>query len=134
MVEFLDLQIFLENGRLETNLFIKPSNLQLFLDFKSNHPKHCKIGIVYGQALRIIERCSEQVDANLHLESLKVKLIDRNYPVQVIENQFARAKKKNRRQTNSVFIEMLQQLKVSLTLFYLHQIYNDYSTQLSKIK
>jgi hypothetical protein len=32
MVEFLDLQIFVENGRLETNLFIKPSNLQLYLD------------------------------------------------------------------------------------------------------
>ena len=44
-VEFLDLIISKEEGKLKTNLFIKPSNLQLFLDFKSNHPKHCKIGI-----------------------------------------------------------------------------------------
>ena len=33
MVEFLDLKIILENGKIETNLYIKPSNLQLYLDF-----------------------------------------------------------------------------------------------------
>ena len=44
MVEFLDLQIMVENKKLETNLFIKPSNQQLYLDFFSNHPKPCKEG------------------------------------------------------------------------------------------
>ena len=97
-VEFLDLIISKEEGKLKTNLFIKPSNLQLFLDFKSNHPKHCKIGIVYGQALRIIERCSDLSDANLHLEKLKGKLLERNYPVEVVDTQFDRAKKQTRRQ------------------------------------
>ena len=97
-VEFLDLIISIEGGKLKTNLFIKPSNLQLFLDFKSNHPKHCKIGIVYGQALRIIERCSDLADANLHLDKLKGKLFERNYPVGVVEKQFDRAKKQNRKQ------------------------------------
>ena len=58
MVEFLDLQILIENKKLETNLFIKPSNQQLFLDLLSNHPKPCKEGVVFGQALRILERCS----------------------------------------------------------------------------
>ena len=57
MVEFLDLEIFVENERLETNLSIRPSNLQLYLDFFSNHPEPCKQGVVYGQALRIVERC-----------------------------------------------------------------------------
>ena len=33
MVEFLDLQIMVENCRIETNLYIKPSNLQLYLDY-----------------------------------------------------------------------------------------------------
>ena len=97
MVEFLDLQIFVENGRLETNLFIKPSNLQLYLDFFSNHPEPCKQGVVYGQALRVIERCSKTEDRDHHLENLKAKLQDRNYPEKLINEKFSEAKKKTRK-------------------------------------
>ena len=39
-IEFLDLEIIIENGKLETNLFVKPTNLQLYLDFFSDHPDH----------------------------------------------------------------------------------------------
>ena len=56
-IQFLDLEIFLSDGRLGTNLYVKPTNKQLYLDFTSNHPDHCKEGIPYSQALRIIERC-----------------------------------------------------------------------------
>ena len=35
-VEFLDLMIKIENGKLNTDLFIKPSNLQLYLNYNSN--------------------------------------------------------------------------------------------------
>jgi hypothetical protein len=48
VVGFLDLKIIIANGKLHTNLFIKPTNLQLYLDFLSNHPEPCKEGIVYG--------------------------------------------------------------------------------------
>ena len=73
-VEFLDLIISIEKGKLKTNLFIKPSNLQIYLDFMSNHPTHCKVGLVYGQALRIIERCSDPSDADLYLENPEVTM------------------------------------------------------------
>ena len=43
-IEFLDLDIRMENGRIETNLYVKPTNLQLFLDNFSNHPQHWKEG------------------------------------------------------------------------------------------
>ena len=76
MVEFLDLEIFVENGRLETNLYIKPSNLQLYLDFCSNHTEPCKEGVVYGQALRVVERCSKTEDRDKHLDNLKSKLMN----------------------------------------------------------
>ena len=59
-IEFLDLEISIVDGRLETDLYIKPSNLQLYLHYFSNHPEHCKAGIVYSQALRVIERCSSE--------------------------------------------------------------------------
>jgi hypothetical protein len=97
-LEFLDLKIMIINGRLETDLYIKPTNLQLYLDFTSNHPFHCKSGLVYGQALRIIERCSRAESVGPHLENLKVKLVERNYPVELIEAQFTKAKKKDRKE------------------------------------
>ena len=96
-IEFLDLVIFKENGRLQTDLFIKPSNKQLYLDFNSNHPSHCKSGLVFGQALRIIERCTKSLDVDKHLTNLKSKLLERNYPEHLIEDQFSRAKSHNRR-------------------------------------
>ena len=89
MVEFLDLEIILEKGKIETNLFIKPSNLQLYLDFFSNHPVPCKEGVIYGQALRIKERCSKQTDETKHLENLKEKLMQRNYPEKLINSKFS---------------------------------------------
>jgi hypothetical protein len=97
LVEFLDLQIMIENGKLETNLYIKPTNLQLYLDFFSNHPEPCKEGVVYGQALRILERCSKTEDAEKHLDDLKSKLKKRNYPEELINKKFYEAKKKPRK-------------------------------------
>ena len=96
-IEFLDIEVSIEGGKLETNLYIKPTNLQLYLDFFSNHPAHCKKGIVYSQALRIIERCSKPADVDSHLANLNEKLAQRNYPQQLIQENFDKAKQKNRK-------------------------------------
>ena len=95
-IEFLDLEIFIQNGRIETNLYIKPTNLQQYLDYNYNHPESCKQGLVYGQALRIVERCSKSEDAETHLEKFKSKLKERNYPESVIDNKISEARKVNR--------------------------------------
>ena len=97
-LEFLDLKIIIENGRLETELYVKPTNLQLFLDYNSNHPKHCKDAIVYCQALRVIERCSKPDSAEPHLERLRGKFLERNYPPELVDEQFKKAKTKDRKQ------------------------------------
>jgi hypothetical protein len=55
------------------------------------------VGLVYGQALRIIERCSDPSDADLHLENLRGKLLSRNYPEDLIQKQFTKAKKSDRK-------------------------------------
>ena len=96
-VEFLDLVIRIENGKLESELFVKPSNLQLLLNYNSNHPEPCKTGLVYGQALRIVERCSNEQDAEKHLQNLKKKLLDRKYPEEIVKNEIFRAQQKDRK-------------------------------------
>ena len=95
-IEFLDLEIIIENGKLETNLFVKPTNLQLYLDFFSNHPDHCKESLVYSQALRIIERCSKEDDTEHHLKVLREKLEMRNYPTKLLDKKIAQAQKNKR--------------------------------------
>ena len=96
-IEFLDLELSIENGTLETNLYVKPTNAQLFLDYNSNHPQPCKEGIVHGEALRVIERCSKQEDEQTHLTNLKQKFLDRNYPEKLVDEKFEVAKQNNRK-------------------------------------
>ena len=95
-IQFLDLEISIENGKLETNLYVKPTNLQLFLDYCSNHPEHCKQSIVYSQALRVLERCSKPEDSQQNLEKLANKFKDKNYPDALVEKNISKAKKSDR--------------------------------------
>ena len=66
------------------------------MDYFSNHPQHCKEGIVFGQALRIIERCSKPEDLEKNLDSLAEKLKERNYPETLITEKFQKARKIDR--------------------------------------
>ena len=96
-VEFLDLVIYIEDGFLKTDLFVKPTDKQIFLDYNSNHPTHCKDSIPYSQALRVVERCSDSENKDTHLQSLKSKFEERNYPTKLIDKQFQRANQKTRK-------------------------------------
>ena len=52
---------------------------------------------MYGQALRILERCSKSEWGEQHLENLRQKLLERNYPNNLIWEKFEKAKTKSRR-------------------------------------
>ena len=71
--------------------------MQLYLNFYSTHPEPCKTGLVYGQALQIVERCSEAQDVNKHLENLTTKLKERNYPEKIVKTELGRANQKDRK-------------------------------------
>ena len=96
-INFLDLEIYLEDGKLMSNLYVKPTNSQLFLDYGSNHPQHCKEAIPYSQALRVVERCSTTENRDEHLANLKNKFEERNYPSYLVDEQFERAKLEERK-------------------------------------
>ena len=92
-IEFLDLLIFKEDGKLKTDLYIKPTNKQLYLDFNSNHPSHCKKAIPYSQALRVVERCPTDENKASQLANLNDKLIERNYPAKLVDEQIKKSSK-----------------------------------------
>ena len=97
-INFLDVQLEVVDGSLKTNLFIKPTNPQLYLHYQSNHPAHVFTAIPYGQAVRIRTICSEPEFVGAHLENLKTKLLDRGYPEQMIMEQFRRSATFDRQQ------------------------------------
>ena len=53
-VPFLDIQFcFDSSGKLQTDLYVKPTDARSYLNFNSFHPRHIFLGIVYSQCLRI---------------------------------------------------------------------------------
>ena len=84
-ITFLDVRLVIENGKLETDRYTKPTNPQLFLDHTSNHPPSVFKAIVYGQALNVKLICSKEEFVLKHLSNLKQKFLDRGYPCELVE-------------------------------------------------
>ena len=57
-VNYLDVQIINNYGVIETDLYTKPTDKHQYLFHTSCHPKGCKTGIPYAQALRLRRICS----------------------------------------------------------------------------
>jgi len=78
-INFLDTTVNISNGKLSTDLFVKPMSRHKFLHATSNHPKHLKDSLFYSQGLRIIRICSDLSSRNDKLYQLMGKFKDRWY-------------------------------------------------------
>ena len=54
-VNFLDVNIKLIDGELNTDLFVKPTDTHQFLDLTSCHRYHCKKGMPHSKLSGLIE-------------------------------------------------------------------------------
>ena len=59
---FLDLFITIEESRLETSVYSKPTDAHLYLNGNSCHPRSQILGIAKGVALRLRRICSKEED------------------------------------------------------------------------
>ena len=75
-INCLDVTLVMEDGKLETDRHVKPTNPQLFLHYTSNHPQSVFKAIVYGQAITVRTICSKDEYVQKHLESLRIKFIE----------------------------------------------------------
>ena len=95
-VNFLDTTIYINsNNKLESDLYIKPTDRTLLLHNNSFHPQSCKNSTIYSQALRY--RCIITDNNKLHerLNHLLVALIHRGYKYDTIMTAFNKAVKYN---------------------------------------
>ena len=96
-VSFLDVSINKEEGNdVYTDVYSKPTDTHLYLDFKSCHPRHVKEAIPYGQALRLGRICISDNIVDERIKELKRNLDKRGFKKDKILVQCEKAKVKDR--------------------------------------
>ena len=89
---FLDTSLKIVDGRIQSDLYRKPSDKNKYLLPSSCHPPHTSKNIPFSLALRIIRICSEPEQRDARLSELKEMLLSRDYPPNIINAAIARAR------------------------------------------
>ena len=88
---FLDLNISVQEGKFQTDLYRKPTDKPRALLPSSAHPTHIPSNIVYSMAFRLVRICSSEEKFENRLQELKEEfLIPRGYKPKIIDGQFKR--------------------------------------------
>ena len=98
-IPFLDVKILLVNGKIETDLYCKPTDKHLYLLHSSSHPYHTKKSIPYSLALRLRRICSKDDFFDTRSTELEHYLTKRGYKNNFVKSQTSRAKSIPRNKT-----------------------------------
>ena len=98
-VNFLAVNVMLNNGVLATDLFCKPTDKHQYLFHTSCHPNSCKRGIPYGQALTIRRICSTDELFEKRAGEFCGYLIKRGYNPGYVRKEIDRARRVPRGET-----------------------------------
>ena len=84
-ISFLDFKVSFCDGKLTTDMHVKPTDRHQYLRYTSAHPNHTKRSIVYSQALRFSRICSYKNAFEKHLEEMKSWFRVRGYPDNLVK-------------------------------------------------
>ena len=105
-ISFLDTLVCLDKtGSLTTTLYRKPTDTYNYIRFDSAHPRSCKIGIPYGQFLRIRRICSNTSDYDRHANIMQDAFLQRGYPQDTVMQALIKARQANRMELLATPIE-----------------------------
>ena len=80
---FLDILLSIDDDRIRTNIFYKPTDSHSYLQYNSSHPPACKNGIPYSQLLRLRRLCDSDADFKNNATTMASFFTDRGYPESV---------------------------------------------------
>ena len=80
------------DGKVKFDVYYKDTNTHDYLLFDSHHPQHTKTNVPYTLAKRIVVISSEDNWMERNLCELKRFLLDRNYPIDIINKGIYNAK------------------------------------------
>jgi hypothetical protein len=86
-IEFLDVNIKIKDGFIQTDLFSKDTDKHLYLHVTSSHPNLVKIAIPYRLGIRAKRICSEDEDDSVRRTEIKTHLRKRGYTNDMVEKQ-----------------------------------------------
>ena len=89
---FLDVTVSLENGKIKTDLYVKPTDTHQYLHSSSCHPYHCKKGIPYSQTLGLNRICSDSTSFDRRCNNLERWLLERGYKEKQVRKQVLRGR------------------------------------------
>ena len=78
--------MLLENNRLKTDLFCKPTDSHNYFLYSSAHSSKCKQRIPYSQYLCIRWICSTLSDYDRHMKMMTLHFLDRGYQIDLQES------------------------------------------------
>ncbi|CAF4234664.1 unnamed protein product, partial [Rotaria magnacalcarata] len=87
-IDFLDITIHNEDGRLRTCLYHKPSAEPYILPYSSDHPRHISRNIPYAALLRAARICSDVNDFHAECIRIDMSLLLNEYPPSFSRKQF----------------------------------------------
>ena len=83
---FLDTLLSNENGKLQTDIYYKPTDSKQYFLYTSCHPKHTRNSIPYNLARRLKMIVSEDNTLLVRLEELKTFLLKQKYSSSLIDD------------------------------------------------
>ena len=89
-IAFLDFDVALCNGRLESTVHVKPTDSYQYLHYSFSHPEHTKRPNVFSQTLPVIRTSCGDNDFRDHCFLLKSWFLKKNYPEKLIDNKMKR--------------------------------------------
>ena len=94
---FLDTMVINNGGKIQTDIFYKPTDSKQYLLYTSCHPKHTRNSIPYNLARRLKTIVSDEGTLNNRLSDLKMYLLKRKYPLKLIEDAISTVRSLDRR-------------------------------------
>lgn len=90
-IDFLDTTIWInEDGKFETDLFVKSTDRVTYLKPSSCHPGHISKNIPYSLGYRLKRVCSAEQRYKLRLNELRFNLKTRGYSYDILDKAFSR--------------------------------------------
>lgn len=86
-IPFLDTIVYIQDNRLMTKLYVKPTDRQAYLHYTSAHPTHTKKSLPYSQALRIRRNTTDDAVLLNSLRDLTKTFAQRGYAKDFILEQ-----------------------------------------------
>ena len=90
-IAFLDIRTYIQNDKILTDIYYKPTDTHQFLTFDSCHPRHVKTNIPYCEARRLCTIIDDIKLRDLRLEEMKKFFMSRNYPETLVRDSIKKA-------------------------------------------